>query len=236
MRVDQVIRDPRRTLQEVLRAFDNNLTARDNFAPEGQLHQVLMSNGPDRVPSYQSLTPDIMDVYTKEQVDELLGSHKHAGEDIISGQVGPQFLGTGTRDGTNFLRDDGAYSKVPWGSLTGVPTDFKGYGLDDDILAALAPYSRIGHTHHYDSLYGLPTVTGVTTDDLMRALIGYSTRGHRHTYDELLGTPPAGGGGGLTEADVRNMLIGYSPRSHNHVIEEEEREWQYLLAGQIFGG
>lgn len=139
MRVDQVIRDPRRTLQEVLRAFDSQLTARDNFAPEGVLGQVLTSNGPGSPPTYQDL-PETAVGLTEEDVIALLGEHTHDGSDIVSGQVDPLYLGAGTRDGTRFLRDDGAWSAVAWGNLSGVPTDFAGYGLDDDLATALAAY------------------------------------------------------------------------------------------------
>lgn len=209
MRVDQVIRDPRRTLQEVLRAFDNNLTARDNFAPEGIAGQALLSNGPTEIPSYQSLTPDMVNSYTREEINALLGSHKHDGEDIISGQVGPQFLGSGVRDGTNYLRDDGAYSKVAWGSLSAVPSDFKGYGLDDDLATALAPFSRIGHRHTYESLLGLP--------DFNVLLAPYTRIGHQHTYESLLGIPAASVE--LSTADLRSALAPYALLNHRHTYE-----------------
>lgn len=142
MRVDQVIRDPRRTLQEVLRALDSSLTARDNFAPEGVLGQVLMSNGPTAKPTYQDI-PSTDNGLSEAEVLALIGSHKHDGSDIVSGQVDPLFLGTGTPDGTKFLRDDGVWSTlspVAWSALTGVPTDFAGFGLDDDLATALASY------------------------------------------------------------------------------------------------
>ena len=141
MRIDQVIRD--RTLQEIVRAFDNNLKVAHNFAPEGELGQVLMSNGPDAIPSYRSLSAGSLDTYTREEIDALIGYHKHDGSDINSGQVDPSYLGSGVRDGTRFLRDDGVWSPVApvaWSALTGVPTDFAGFGLDDDLAAALFPY------------------------------------------------------------------------------------------------
>jgi hypothetical protein len=136
MKIDQVIRA--RTLQEVLRALDNNLTARDNFAPEGTIGQVLTSRGPTAVPTYQDVSVEV----TLEQVNTLLEDHTHAGADITSGQIGSQYLGSGTRDGTLFLRDDGIWADPPvaWADITSKPTDFAGYGLDDDLSAALAAY------------------------------------------------------------------------------------------------
>lgn len=214
MRVDQVIRDPRRTLQEVLRAFDSNLTARDNFAPEGELGQFLGSNGPDSKPTYKTLTAALVDSYTRAEVDALLGSHTHDGGDIVSGQVLPEFLGTGVRDGTRFLRDDGAYSLVPWSSLSGVPTTLKGYGLDDDVAAALAPYSRIGHVHDYNSLMNLPApAVGVTLDVLRQELIGYQRRGQTNDYNTLQNLPTVTG---VTTDDLRKELRGYSRIGHVH--------------------
>lgn len=76
MRVDQVLRDPRRSLQEMLRALANNLTARDNFAPEGTRGHILTSNGADAPPSYQAAV---------EIEVGPPGAHTHETGDIVSG-------------------------------------------------------------------------------------------------------------------------------------------------------
>lgn len=55
MKIDSVIKDVLYTLRQVVLALDNQLTARDNMAPEGTAGQVLTSNGPGQPPSYQNL-------------------------------------------------------------------------------------------------------------------------------------------------------------------------------------
>lgn len=54
MKIDRLVRDALATLKRVAIALDNNLTAQDNFGPEGTAGQVLTSNGPNLPPSYQS--------------------------------------------------------------------------------------------------------------------------------------------------------------------------------------
>lgn len=53
MRPDRIITDVMASLRKIMEGLDNNLTARNNFGPEGSLGQVLTSNGPDKPPSYQ---------------------------------------------------------------------------------------------------------------------------------------------------------------------------------------
>jgi hypothetical protein len=48
-------------------------------------------------------------------VGQQLRNHTHAGPDIVSGQIDPARLGTGTRDGTRYLRDDGTWQAVAGG-------------------------------------------------------------------------------------------------------------------------
>jgi hypothetical protein len=49
---------------------------------------------------------------TAAQVGAAATVHTHDGADITTGTVAPARLGTGTRDGTRFLRDDGVYAAV----------------------------------------------------------------------------------------------------------------------------
>lgn len=62
MRVDPVVRDLEESLKALIRGMDNRLTASENLAPEGTTGQVLMSNGPNEPPSYQSITTLVEDV------------------------------------------------------------------------------------------------------------------------------------------------------------------------------
>lgn len=57
------------------------------------------------------------DAATKDYVDDATTGlaqavHTHAGSDIVSGVIGPDRLGTGTRTGTRFLRDDGYWTDI----------------------------------------------------------------------------------------------------------------------------
>ena len=108
---------------------------------------------------------------------------------------------------------------IDYNQLQNLPT-VTGIGLTE-LRSALAPYSRIGHTHFYEGLMGIPDLR----------TLPYSRIGHQHDYNTLHNLPTL-----LVLQDVRTELTGYSKLGHNHSIEEEEREWQYLLAGQIFGG
>jgi hypothetical protein len=56
MKVDSIVREAITSVKQLVKALQNNLTARDNFAPEGEAGQVLTSHGPDKVPSYEDAT------------------------------------------------------------------------------------------------------------------------------------------------------------------------------------
>lgn len=55
MRFPSVVRDQTKTLEHILRGLDHKLTVADNLAPEGTAGQVLTSNGPNALPTYQAI-------------------------------------------------------------------------------------------------------------------------------------------------------------------------------------
>lgn len=62
MIVDHVLLDVEETVRSLINVVSNNLSAADNFAPDGTVGTVLASNGSDRPPSFQSLESLIEDI------------------------------------------------------------------------------------------------------------------------------------------------------------------------------
>lgn len=56
MRLDTVVRDLAHSVRQILLALSNQLTASENFGPEGNVGEVLTSNGPNEPPSYQTIS------------------------------------------------------------------------------------------------------------------------------------------------------------------------------------
>jgi hypothetical protein len=54
MRLDTVVKDMEKSVRQLLLAMSNRLTATENFAPEGDEGQPLLSNGSNTPPSYRS--------------------------------------------------------------------------------------------------------------------------------------------------------------------------------------
>jgi hypothetical protein len=66
MILDSVVADLRTAVLSVIRALSNNLSARDNFAPDGTSGQVLTSNGSGRPPSYQNIDAKVLEILRKQ--------------------------------------------------------------------------------------------------------------------------------------------------------------------------
>lgn len=56
MRVDTIVRDVRRAVEQIVRVLAHGLTAEENFGGQGTVGQVLTSTGPNTPPTWQSAT------------------------------------------------------------------------------------------------------------------------------------------------------------------------------------
>lgn len=132
MRVDLVIRDLRETLDRVVRALDNRLTASENFEGEGSPGDVLTSNGPGVPPSYQPGGGG--------GVGGIVGAHTHGAEDITSGimntnRIVGAYLGI-TELAPREIRAGVAMYANPMGQTVIIPSGF------DSLVAG--PYAISG--------------------------------------------------------------------------------------------
>lgn len=93
-------------------------------------------------------------------------THQHNGGDITSGYVGPAYLGSGTRTGAKFLRDDGTWQNASGGVATV-------FGRAGDVVAVETDYATfyaaLSHVHLIADVTGLQT-----------ALDGKSGTSHLH--------------------------------------------------------
>lgn len=55
MRVDIIVRDVRRTTEQIVRGLANGLTANENFGGQGIAGQVLISTGPNTPPVWTDI-------------------------------------------------------------------------------------------------------------------------------------------------------------------------------------
>jgi hypothetical protein len=125
LRLDNVVRDERRSIEAIIRALTNNLLARDNFAPDGEVGQVLMSNGPGSVPSFQDLPAPTA---TSEDDGEIEAS-RIVGT-LAEARLQGSYRGITSVDVLAVTEHQAALS-IGWLQLTGVPTTIAGYGITD---------------------------------------------------------------------------------------------------------
>ena len=52
MRIESILTDPEMVMRQVTQAFDNQITAEENMAPQGTAGQVLVSQGANKAPHF----------------------------------------------------------------------------------------------------------------------------------------------------------------------------------------
>jgi len=88
MRVSQVIQDVAVTLRELVNALSNRLHSEDNFAPDGEVGQILTSRGADQPPNWQGLS----ETQVKQVLTSILSSPGSGGVPVVTGPAGPPGL------------------------------------------------------------------------------------------------------------------------------------------------
>ena len=116
---------------------------------------------------------------------------------------GPDKVGTGTRDGSKFLRDDGAWTDPPTGG-----GGLNQSGVDARVRALVADEAEQGNTDRWPTSK-VPTLTtlGGQTQAQVDARIATEARAGNNTRWPTSKVPTLGNLGGLNQAEV-NALIG----------------------------
>lgn len=144
--------------------------------------------------------------------------HSHAAADVTSGVFAIARLGTGTPDGTKFLRDDGTFVTPAVGGAVTSAFGRTGavIGIEGDYAAF---YSLAAHTHAFASLTAVPaTVAGHgITDFDSRGDARWAAIAHGHAFAEITATPATVAGYGITDfnslGDAR-----WSAVAHTHAF------------------
>lgn len=144
--------------------------------------------------------------------------HVHAAADVTSGVFAIARLGTGTPDGTKFLRDDGTFVTPAVGGAVTSAFGRTGavIGIEGDYAAF---YSLAAHTHAFASLTAVPaTVAGHgITDFDSRGDARWAAIAHGHAFAEITATPATVAGYGITDfnslGDAR-----WSAVAHTHAF------------------
>lgn len=103
-------------------------------------------------------------------------THTHDAAAVATGVLAPDRLGSGTRDGTKYLRDDGTWQIPPsasgtWGAISGQMTD------QADLQAALDAKAPNGHVHTIAAVTGLQAALDAKLNASQASSLGLSVLG-----------------------------------------------------------